>query len=283
MKKFLLFAFFITVLVSIFIFPLSVHSEDESSKDSIYLTLEISEKEVFMNDKIPIKLILHAKGLSLRDIQYPIINNDYIQLDEYAESKQYQKQINGSEFDIIEFNTNVVFKRIGEIEVGPAELMCNIVKKSPEGYYEKKPISVYSDAISINIKNSSNNISEVPRDDQQTLEELMYKNARSALEQLDEIARKPEARQDLNSKFALEQIAEFEKSGLLKKMEIPINRAYVDSVKWRALNFDRQERVGEVLLLYFDDMNGYSRGAGIYDYNSGNKLAEYTLLGLEVY
>jgi hypothetical protein len=76
-----------------------------------------------------------------------------------------------------------------------------------------------------------------------------------------------------------------QKTGLIKKIDISLNQAYVNGFNWASLNIQDKENVGKALAYYVASHKGNDLyWVEIYDWNSGKKLAKYSeSWGFETY
>jgi hypothetical protein len=63
-------------------------------------------------------------------------------------------------------------------------------------------------------------------------------------------------------------------SGLLKKLEPNVRRAYVNPILWNALNVDQKRFFSGCMADYVHKQTQWSASIEVYDYQSGKKLAE---------
>ena len=135
-------------------------------EDKIFLVLEPSKREVYLNQRVDVKVRLFVTGLSANDVQYPKFDNVGFSVGEYQQPKQYQQVVNGIRYGIVEFNTEVYPTRTGELNLGPARTSCNLLVErtggrnnmfdddffnSFFGRQERRPITLASEAMTINV------------------------------------------------------------------------------------------------------------------------------------
>ncbi len=131
----------------------------EELGDKLFLTINLSKDSAYVNEKIGASIKLYIHSLSLRDIAYPVIENDAFLVDSFSQPKQYQEILNGLAYNVIDFNTDIYGLYPGEFRLKPTELSCSVIKRrSPSdifdnffGQYEKYPIIIKSIGVPINI------------------------------------------------------------------------------------------------------------------------------------
>jgi len=141
-----------------------------SLSDKINLVLRVPKKEVYINEALPVKIMLLVRDLSVRDIRYPSINSVGFMVGEFGQPKQYKQIIKGVRYDIVEFDTVIYPTRTGELTIGPGQLDCNLIVTSSQrrslgslfnddffnalfDRAEKKPITLESEPVHINVLN----------------------------------------------------------------------------------------------------------------------------------
>ena len=99
-------------------------------KDRIFVTLETPRKDLYLNEKNPLTIKLYINGLAIRDVQYPQFQHDGFTVGEFSKPKQYEQTIGGVRYQVLEFNTDIYPARTGDLKLGPATLLCNLLFKS---------------------------------------------------------------------------------------------------------------------------------------------------------
>jgi len=142
-----------------------------SLKEKLFVVLKVPKEEVYLNESLPIKILIFVSGLSVRDIQYPDLNTIGFSIGEYGKPQQYQQIVNGMRFNIVEFNTKVYPSRVGNLQLGPVKIGCNLIIPSSGGSsrlgrnnifdddffnsffnrHEKRPVVLESAGVDINV------------------------------------------------------------------------------------------------------------------------------------
>ncbi len=141
-------------------------------QDRVFLKLEVPKTEVYVNEPLPVKVMLFVSAVGVTDVQYPKLEKVGFAMSEFAQPKQYQQVINGRRFDIVEFDTVIYPTRTGQITLGEAKLDCNLVvqdsqrQTAPGGFdgffndqffdkffnnYQKRPYTVTSEPFTLNV------------------------------------------------------------------------------------------------------------------------------------
>ena len=100
-----------------------------SLDDRIFLIMQTDKRKAYVNEIIPLTIKLYVNSLSVRDIQFPEFSHEGFSVDKFVEPKQYQEILNGIPYDVIEFSTDVFGLRPGELNLGPAQIQCNLIVK----------------------------------------------------------------------------------------------------------------------------------------------------------
>ncbi|MCK5595571.1 protein BatD, partial [bacterium] len=95
--------------------------------DNILLRMYVSKKDVYLNQIIPLTIKLYVSKLAVRDIEYPKFSHNGFSVDKFAKPSQYREVLNGKEYEVIEFKTNVFGTKTSELVLGPAQIKCNLL------------------------------------------------------------------------------------------------------------------------------------------------------------
>ena len=149
-------------------------NKPQDLEDRIFLVMQAEKNEAYVNEIIPLTIKLYVNNLAIRDIQYPEFAHEGFSTEGFSEPEQYQESLSGLIYDLIEFKTDVFAMYPGEMELGPANLECNLAVRKKTGRrrssffhedffgsdmfddffsrYEIHPLDLKSDPISIVIK-----------------------------------------------------------------------------------------------------------------------------------
>jgi len=101
-----------------------------SINNKIFLVLDSQRKEVFLNEKMSVRIFLFVSDLRVEVGESPEINSAGISVERYKKAKQYPRVINGVRFNVIEFEAIISPTRLGDLTLGPAKVGCFIVVKN---------------------------------------------------------------------------------------------------------------------------------------------------------
>lgn len=142
-------------------------------EDKIGLVVKVPQSDVYLNQRVPVKVMLLISDVLVRDIQMPEFKEIGISVSEISKPRQYQQNVKGVRYDILEFDAYVYPTRTGEVEVGPAMVEMNMLYKTarPSGRsaridsifnddffgdlfdrYERRPVRAVSEKITLNVK-----------------------------------------------------------------------------------------------------------------------------------
>ncbi len=142
--------------------------------DKLFMTINLSKDNAYVNEKIHATIKLYISNLSVRDIEFPLIDNSAFLVDKFAQPKQYKEALNGIAYNVIDFSTDIYGLYPGEFKLKPTEVSCNVVTRSRQnkrrgssplddsffgsnifgnffGQYEKYPVIVKSISVPITI------------------------------------------------------------------------------------------------------------------------------------
>ena len=102
-------------------------------EEQLYVVLKVPKSEVYLNEPLPIKIILFDGGPLARNVQYPRLDGIGFAMGDFKQPQQYQQIINGLRYNIVEFDNTIYPTRAGELKLGPVKLQVNIVVNTPAG------------------------------------------------------------------------------------------------------------------------------------------------------
>jgi hypothetical protein len=111
--------------------PLKGRGSQQSLEDNIFLVIDTPTKQAYIGEKIPISVYLFINKISVRDIGYPKFLHDGFSADSFQKPSQYSRTIDGINYDVVEFKTHIYGIAPGRFQLGPAEITCNVMVKSP--------------------------------------------------------------------------------------------------------------------------------------------------------
>jgi len=80
----------------------------------------------------------------------------------------------------------------------------------------------------------------------------------------------------------IESIENLISEGILR-LELPLNRAYIDPIGWNYIDYKEKENLARALSIYVGNRSDNLYWVEIYDKQSGKKLAKYSSWGFKVY
>ena len=146
----------------------SMPGEAVSLKDKISIVLRIPKTEVYLNEGLPVKILLLVRDIAVRDIHYPQIEQAGFTMEDFKD-RQYQQIVQGQRVDIVEFDTIIYPNRVGELTIGPVKLDCGLLVQTANasGFngslfnddffdaffnrHEKRPITLQSETSTIQV------------------------------------------------------------------------------------------------------------------------------------
>ena len=108
--------------------PVAANAEKQL-KDRIFVELDVVKKDAYLNEIIPVAARLYINKLAIKGIEYPYISAEGFSKEQFAKPDQYQKSSAGLSYDVIEFKTNVYPLKPGVLNLGPAEIKCNLITR----------------------------------------------------------------------------------------------------------------------------------------------------------
>ena len=100
-----------------------------SLTDKAFLVLRLPKEKVYVNERLPIKILLFIADVGVADVRFPELKQSGVDVEKFGQPQQYDQVVDGIRYHIAEFSTNIYPTRSGDITIGPATLECNMVTK----------------------------------------------------------------------------------------------------------------------------------------------------------
>ncbi len=102
----------------------------QTGKD-VWLEITTPEHEVFLHQRVPLEVSLYVGGVRVADAQYPLLPGDGVALEAFEEPVRQRRTVGDRVFRVLRFRTTLVPLRSGTIELGPASLRLNVIRRTP--------------------------------------------------------------------------------------------------------------------------------------------------------
>ncbi len=103
---------------------------DQTGKD-VWLEITTPEHEVFLHQRVPLEVSLYVGGVRVADARYPLLPGDGVALEPFEEPVRQRRTVGDRVFRVLRFRTTLVPLRSGTIELGPASLQLNVLRRTP--------------------------------------------------------------------------------------------------------------------------------------------------------
>lgn len=104
--------------------------------DRVTLTLETGKTSAYEHERIPVKVVLRSRGLSLRDVQYPRLIHEGFAVEAWGDPVQDAGVTGQEAFATTTFSAVLVPAKAGALALGPAALACRVLVPSRSGSAE---------------------------------------------------------------------------------------------------------------------------------------------------
>lgn len=106
---------------------LGLHPANAAASDELILEVHPEKNRVYLHEAVGVTVTLLAGPVSIRNIQYPRLDGAAFRTTEFAPPRQTSIARNGREYTAYEFSATLAPNKIGEIELGPADLRCELL------------------------------------------------------------------------------------------------------------------------------------------------------------
>lgn len=148
-----------------------VLSDTHAIAEKVQMAIALPASAGYLYEEVPLSVKLYVRELPVQDISFPQFTQDGYVLSEFSRPRQYQEQVNGKTFEVVEFNARLTATRSGTLTLGPAVitgslLIKNNVRRNPFGNnafddeffsgffnsYQKKPLTITSRPVEFTVK-----------------------------------------------------------------------------------------------------------------------------------
>lgn len=98
--------------------------------NQLRLELSAPRTQVYVHERLPIRVKLMVGQVRVTDVQYPTVGGDGFAIDKLSEPDQRQEQTADGTFQVLDFATVLTPLRSGTLTVGPAEMGLTMVVRS---------------------------------------------------------------------------------------------------------------------------------------------------------
>lgn len=148
----------------------ATNNEAVSLRDKIFMEVSTPSVNVYLGQKVPIRIKLFINQLPIRNLQFPKLEQNGFTLENFAQPPQYNEVVNGVNHTVVDYQGFIYPTRTGEINIGPIQIQGSLLYKtkgsnriSSSGFfnddllstmfdsYQERPISVNADVMKINV------------------------------------------------------------------------------------------------------------------------------------
>ena len=103
----------------------------EASGSSLQLQIGLDRAKAYVNERVPVKLQLLIDGASVRGAQTPVLQADGFQVGPISPPLQSEVAVEEGRppVTLIELRTSVAATRPGRLLLGPASMLCQVVRR----------------------------------------------------------------------------------------------------------------------------------------------------------
>lgn len=113
--------------------PSAGSGEFSGLEDRVRLDLQIPDRDVYVNQRVPVTVRLYVAEVALNDLQYPRFDETGYRVEVFSEPRRYNQVIDGVRYEILEFQSVLYPTRTGELKIGPAKLAGYLLYRDENG------------------------------------------------------------------------------------------------------------------------------------------------------
>jgi hypothetical protein len=97
------------------------------TSDDVFLRMELPEREVYVNEKLSLKIKLYVRDRGLKDISFPSYPHEGFSVGEVGEPERKKENYRGRRYDVLVFEQDIFGVKPGTYELGPASVSCKMM------------------------------------------------------------------------------------------------------------------------------------------------------------
>lgn len=138
-----------------------------SIKDKVFMSVSTPQANVYLGQKVPIRIKLYINQLPIRNLQFPKMEQEGFRLENFPQPPQYNEVVNGVNHTVVDYQGFIYPTRTGPLKIGPirvdGSLLYKVRGSAGNGFfnddllssmfesYQERPISVNADPLNINV------------------------------------------------------------------------------------------------------------------------------------
>jgi tetratricopeptide (TPR) repeat protein len=107
--------------------------EPSAGGERLRLVVTAPKKEVYLHEILPLEVTLYVGAVQVSDVQYPKLAAEGLSMEPFDRPRQFSQMIDGSRWDVVQFNTTVIPLQTGTRVLGPAIMGLNLVERQRQG------------------------------------------------------------------------------------------------------------------------------------------------------
>ena len=128
-----------------------------SAGDQLRLVLAAGKTDVYLHERIPLRLELWVGNVRVSDLQYPAIPGDGVAIEKLPEQPMQRRE---GGFQVVQFATTLTPLRSGSLTVGPATMGLNLLVRGRGGgdpFFggifgdSRRPLELHSEPLVLNV------------------------------------------------------------------------------------------------------------------------------------
>jgi len=128
-----------------------------SAGDQLRLVLAAGKTDVYLHERIPLRLELWVGNVRVSDLQYPAIPGDGVAIEKLPEEPAQRRE---GAFQVVQFATTLTPLRAGALTVGPATMALNLLVRGRGGgdpFFggifgdSRRPLELHSEPLVLNV------------------------------------------------------------------------------------------------------------------------------------
>lgn len=139
--------------------PTTPKTVPETAGNDLFLTMSVPRNILYLGEEVPATIKLYVGDIKVDELSYPQLNQSEFVVGKMPEPEKTHEIVNGTEYQVLTFQTKITPVKTGELVLGPVQLSC--VKLVPDhssdpfddffSNYTKQPVNLRSKTIKMTV------------------------------------------------------------------------------------------------------------------------------------
>ncbi|MDP8258715.1 MAG: BatD family protein [Candidatus Aadella gelida] len=105
------------------------YQQTVNENQNLFVTMEIPKRQVYVNEMLPISILLYVGQVKVKNVQYPTYRHEGFSGGEFGNPRRMRRTMNGRNYEVLSFKQDLYAIKEGNYQLGPARINCQLMAK----------------------------------------------------------------------------------------------------------------------------------------------------------